>query len=465
MKHSLFWKLSLTYLGLLFLVLLGVNVYSARVLRPAAEIDPGLAEMRWRLWMASAAILLVGGAASLLVTRAFSRRVERLKEFSRRVAAGDFRPLPIEHRGDELTELARALNDTAVHLDKTIRRLTEERNRSDAILRSMTEGVAIVDADEHILFGNETFFRILGLPAEELRGRPMVEVVRQAEVLAMVRQALTRKAAVTSEIQIAAARPKNFVATASPLQGDNTTGVVLVLYEITELRRLERVRQDFVANVSHEFKTPLTAIQGFAETLLGGALEDTQNSRRFVEIIREHAARLARLTDDLLELSQIEAGRLELERRPVAVTELIQGCVETVALRAEQKRLRLTVECPSDLPPIRGDINRLREVLQNLLDNAVQYTPAGGAVAVRARCQDQQVAITVADTGIGIPRTDLNRIFERFYRVDTARSREVGGTGLGLSITKHLVEAHGGRIAVESEVGRGSTFTVFLPAA
>jgi two-component system phosphate regulon sensor histidine kinase PhoR len=239
---------------------------------------------------------------------------------------------------------------------------------------------------------------------------------------------------------------------------------VLVLHDISELRRLERVRRDFVANVSHEFKTPLTAIQGFAETLLGGALDDTANRKRFVEIIRDHSARLARLTDDLLKLSLIEAGKLELEFRPVKVAGLLDSCLETTRLKAAQKQLTLSVECPASLPAVRGDARRLAEVLQNILDNAVQYTAEGGTISIRARAEDHLVRIAVSDTGIGIPRDEQQRIFERFYRVDAARSREAGGTGLGLSIAKHLVEAHGGRIEVESEVGQGSTFSVLLPA-
>jgi len=238
---------------------------------------------------------------------------------------------------------------------------------------------------------------------------------------------------------------------------------VIVLHDNTDLRRLERVRRDFVANVSHEFKTPLTAIQGFAETLLGGALEDEKNRRRFLEILLEHSRRLARLTDDLLELSQIEAERFELEIRPFQVNELLESCMETTRLRAVEKRLALSVECAPGLPPIAGDRRRLGVVLQNLVDNAVQYTPSGGRIKVLARCEDNEVLLTVSDTGIGIPKAEQARIFERFYRVDTARSREAGGTGLGLAIAKHIVEAHGGRIWVESELGQGSSFHFNVP--
>jgi two-component system phosphate regulon sensor histidine kinase PhoR len=436
-----------------------------RLALPLAEIDEALADIRWRLWSASLLILLVAGGASLLLSRAFSRRVDRLKDFAHRVAEGDFRPLPAERVGDELTELTRALNETAAHLDQTIRTLTDERNRSAAILASMVEGVAVISADEKIVFCNQAFCRALETRREACEHRPALEVIRQPELIALTRQVLRDATTRSGEVSLGGASPRTFGVTAAPVEAEHTRGAVLVLHDITELRRLERVRRDFVANVSHEFKTPLTAIQGFAETLLAGALNDTQNSQRFLGIIREHAARLGRLTDELLKLSQIEAGQLELEMRSLSVGELLAACLDTARLKAESKQLTLTADSSPDLPPVRGDLARLGEVLQNLLDNAVQYTPPGGRITVRAAVADNQVAIAVTDSGIGIPRADQQRIFERFYRVDAARSREVGGTGLGLSIAKHLVEAHGGRISVESEVGRGSTFTVFLPAA
>ena len=438
-----------------------------RFASPLAEIDRALADLRWRLALASLVILLLAGAVALAVSRGFSKRIEGLKEFARRVAQGDFRPVAAEREGDELSELARSLNDTAARLDATIRSLTEERNRSAAVLGSMVEGVAVVDADERLLFCNQTFCQSVGAGMESCQGRTLLEVVRHTDLLAVIRLALASGDTVPGEVTFSGERPRTFAVTAAPVHGEpvGSGGVVLVLHDISDLRRLERVRRDFVANVSHEFKTPLTAIQGFAETLLGGALEDGQNSRRFLEIIRDHAARLGRLTDDLLKLSQMEAGKLDLDLRPVAAADLIDSCVETARLRAGQKQLTLVIDSAPGLPPVRGDSVRLREVLQNLLDNAVQYTPAGGRLTVRAAASDGGVVISVADTGIGIPKADQERIFERFYRVDAARSREVGGTGLGLAIARHLVEAQGGRITVESEVGRGSTFSVFLPAA
>jgi len=218
-----------------------------------------------------------------------------------------------------------------------------------------------------------------------------------------------------------------------------------------------------VANVSHEFRTPLTAIQGFAETLLAGAIDDPQNRGRFLEIIVEHARRLARLTEDLLMLSKMDADRLEFESRRIPVGPFIESCIETAQPRAHDKDLTLLVNLAHKIPDIAGDRRRLTEVLQNLLDNALQYTPAGGQIMVSAGVADSDVVFTVSDTGIGIPQAEQPRIFERFYRVDVARSRQVGGTGLGLAIAKHLVEGHGGRIWVESEIGHGSQFHFSVP--
>jgi two-component system phosphate regulon sensor histidine kinase PhoR len=278
-----------------------------------------------------------------------------------------------------------------------------------------------------------------------------------------VRKVLAGEPRVESEIVTGTLRQHFFAATVASVRAGETSGAVVVLHDITELRKLERVRRDFVANVSHEFRTPLTAIQGFAETLLAGAMNDPQHRERFLEIIVEHSRRLARLTEDLLMLSKMDADRLELEIRRVSVAQLIESCIETSRHRASEKEIAISVKPFNGLPDVAGDRRRLAEVLQNLLDNATQYTLARGQIAVSAEARDAEVIFTVADTGIGIPTADQPRIFERFYRVDAARSRELGGTGLGLSIAKHIVEVHGGRIWVESEIGRGSRFHFSVP--
>jgi two-component system phosphate regulon sensor histidine kinase PhoR len=430
---------------------------------PLQTVDEELWGFRKRLWLASVVMLLVTGAASLLISRSFSDRVDRLKKFSDRVAEGDFHPIEADRSGDSMEVLAVSLNETAARLDRTIRTLTEERNLSSAILGSMVEGVAVVNASERLLFANPGFAEILGLDVPPQSGSALLEVVRQTELIEAVRQVLRGEPRVEAEIVTGTLRQRFFAVTVASVKAAETFGAVIVLHDITELRKLERVRRDFVANVSHELKTPLTAIQGFAETLLAGAIDDPQNRVRFLEIILEHSRRLARLTDDLLKLSKMDADRLELEICRLSVRQFVESCVETAQRLAGEKDLRLSVNLQERLPDIVADRRRLAEVLQNLLDNAIQYTPPGGQILLSASAGGSEVTFTVSDTGIGIPQADQPRIFERFYRVDAARSREVGGTGLGLAIAKHLVEVHGGRIWVESEVGQGSQFHFTVP--
>ena len=439
---------------------------SAVVLRfaiPAATLDDLLASFRRNLWLASFLIMILAGTTTLFVSHGFSKRVDRITEFSRRVAEGDFRPLPSGDSRDALEELTASLNQTAARLDRTIHTLTEERNLSSAILGSMVEGVAVLNAAERLAFANQSFANILELDVPPKPGSSLLEVARQTEMIEAVRRVLAGEPRVEAEITTGTLRQHFFAATVAAVHADNNLGAVIVLHDITALRKLERVRRDFVANVSHEFRTPLTAIQGFAETLLAGAMDDPQHRVRFLEIIVEHSRRLARLTEDLLELSKMDADRLEMEIRRVSVSQLIESCLETTKHRAQEKELKLVLQPAENVPDVAGDRRRLAEVLQNLLDNAVQYTLSRGTITVGATLREPDVIFTVFDTGIGIPKTDQSRIFERFYRVDAARSREAGGTGLGLSIAKHIVEAHGGRIWVESELGQGSQFHFSVP--
>jgi len=434
-----------------------------RLALPLEAVDETLGNFRRSIWLWSLLILVFAGAISLLVSRSFTERIERLREFSRRVAEGDFRPLPADGTGDTLEALGYSLNQTAARMDQTIRTLTEERNLSSAILGSMVEGVAVVNGGERLVFANPGFASILGLDVPPVSGSALLEVVRQTELIEAVRRIHAGEARVEAEIVTGTLRQHFFAATVAAVRAGETSGAVIVLHDITELRKLERIRRDFVANVSHEFRTPLTAIQGFAETLLAGAVNDPQNRDRFLGIILEHARRLARLTEDLLKLSQMDAERLELELRPVSVSQLVESCYEIARHRAAERELILALDLPERLPDVSGDARRLQEVLQNLLDNAIQYTLPGGKIVLSAKAKNDEVVFTVADTGIGIPQADQPRIFERFYRVDVARSREAGGTGLGLAIAKHLTERHGGRIWVESEVGVGSKFHVSVP--
>ncbi|HXU21969.1 MAG TPA: ATP-binding protein [Verrucomicrobiae bacterium] len=447
-----------------------------RFATPLAQINSALAEVRRKLWEASLVILLLAIGISALFSRRFAKRVGQLKELSERVSVGDFRPLIQESAApDELGDLARALNVTASRLSATISSLSDERNRSAAILRSMAEAIAVIDGGEQITFFNDAFASLWNLDSRNHAKGPAVSVIRHPDVLRLIRSALAGQEA-RGELSLGSAQPRYFSVTAAtvfaigdalarPENQESPAGAVVVLHEITEIRRLEQVRKDFVANVSHELRTPLTAIQGFAETLLNGGLEDQENNRRFIEIIRNHASRLARLTDDLLELSKIEAGKLPIDLQRVDLTDLIVPVIELAQSVAVKKGVSLNFISPVGFPMFRADVGLLREVLGNLLDNAIQYTPPNGSVGISAERNGSSVIFTVADTGIGIPQAEHNRIFERFYRVDAARSREAGGTGLGLAIAKHIVEAHGGQIWVDSEIGSGSKFHFSIPLA
>lgn len=419
----------------------------------------------WRrgLWLTTLVMLLLALGSEWRSSRIWSSRVNHIRRFARSLTAGA-RPEELNATGaDELAGLARDMSEVRSRLDQTLAAQAGEQGSSAAILRSMSEAVAVVNERERLVFCNPSFALVSGAPAEQLTGRPLAEVMRPPELLLWVRQARVHHAPVHAELSLGTGtQTRHFAVTAVPVA---PAGAALVLHEITELRRLELVRRDFVANVSHELRTPLTAIQGFAETLLAGGLEDEVHRRGFVEIIQAQAARLARLTEDLLELSRLEAGRMELRFQIVDLADLLRAEAAAAAPLAAQRGLDFGLaRLPSDLPQLRADPDRLRQVLRNLIDNALQYTPSGGRVSIEAAVQQGDIVLAVTDTGIGIPDAERSRIFERFYRVDSSRAHQPGGgTGLGLAIARHLVELHGGHIGVESELGVGSRFFFSLP--
>jgi two-component system phosphate regulon sensor histidine kinase PhoR len=342
----------------------------------------------------------------------------------------------------------------------------DQTGKATAILDGMVEGVIAVDGRDAILLINERARAMFGLGAARPEGKPFLEVVRNAdlrEILRAIRGAAEGGVA-RHELRLAGPTDRRLQVNAVRLRlARDEVGAVMVLHDVTELRRLEQVRTEFVANVSHELRTPLTAIHGYLETLLGGALEEREHARRFLEIVFRHTERLGRLLDDLTDLSNIELGRIALRLEPVRLDEVVDSALAIIAPKAEAGRVTLASDLAPDLGPVSADRDRLAQVLINLVDNAVKYTPEGGRVTVSARAgADGRVEVAVADTGIGIPPADLPRVTERFYRVDKARSRELGGTGLGLAIVKHLVLAHGGELRIESEPGRGTTVRVTL---
>ena len=416
-------------------------------------------------------VMLAGGLVALAVAFGIgvfvagrvTRPVVEMQAIARQMSEGQFAVRAPVRSPDELGTLGRALNVMVQRLRDQIQNLESERAKATAILDGMVESVIAVDGQEGILLMNERARTLFGVGAGRGEGKPFLEVVRNADLHEIFRSGRTAGGVFRQELRLVHPAERTLRVTAVPLRlAGEEPGLVLVIDDITELRRLEQVRTEFIANVSHELRTPLTAIQGYLETLLGGALEEREHARRFVEIAFRHTERLGRLLNDLTDLSNIELGKVSLRLAPTPLGPLVDSVLELVAVKARDGEVTLQAEVSEGLG-VRADHDRLLQILINLVDNAVKYTPAGGAVTVRARrTGDGRVALSVIDTGVGIPRADLPRITERFYRVDKARSRELGGTGLGLAIVKHLVLAHGGDLVIESDEGRGTTVRVLL---
>lgn len=412
---------------------------------------------------------LIGLALAVVISyttsRLVSRPIEQMTGVARRLAAGDFSGTAMAPSYTELHKLADALNEMAAQLRARLMQITRENAQREAVLSGMAEGVMVTDTRGRIVLTNPAFSRMMGCNERCLDKRP-IEIIRSAELQEAVDTVFDTDEAddKVSALEITlASGGKTFHVQLTPIRIDQEYhGVVAVFHDITELRRLEQVRRDFVANVSHELRTPLTSIKGYTETLLDGALDEPPAAHRFVGSIQKHADRLQALVEDLLQLSRLESGRSELRLRPCDMGALAQRVVESLDDRVRRRQLTVLFDIQPTRPG-RVDEALMEQVLFNLIDNAVKYTPENGTINIRVYEQDSGVCLDVADTGVGIPTDALSRIFERFYRVDRARSREMGGTGLGLSIVRHIMGIHGGSVKVESEVGKGSTFTVTLP--
>lgn len=439
-----------------------------RLAVPLAEVAKTVTAVRRTVAAGALLAFALALAVGLFISRRVTRPVKEMRAVAHRMAEGDFdRKVPVTGR-DEVAELGHALNLMATRLAEKIRALEGERAKVAAILESMVEGVVAIDGQGRVLFMNPGARELLGLRQEPVEGRPLVEVIRQKEISELIEACRGCGPAESCRREIELGPPVNRILEARavpvPFEPDGI-GSLLVLHDVTELRRLERVRAEFVANVSHELRTPLTSIQGYLETLLEEQPEDPAQARRFLEVAHTHAKRLGRLVDDLLQLSDIETGKVTLKPVPVALRGTVQAVSAIFESQATQKWLGVLNQVPAALE-VRADPDRLFQILVNLVDNAVKYTPEGGQLTLGAAPRAGGVVeVWVADTGIGIPSTDLPRITERFYRVDRARSRELGGTGLGLAIVKHIVQAHGGELRIESELGKGTTVRFTLPAA
>jgi two-component system, OmpR family, phosphate regulon sensor histidine kinase PhoR len=434
---------------------------------PLVFIDRVLKGMYIKIALGAMGAALLAALLSLVMARRLSRPLEEMKQGAQRFAQGDLRvkmPVP---PSDELASLAEALNYMAQQLDQRIRTIIRQRQEQDAVLASMVEGVMAVDNRECIITLNQAGARLLGVDPETARGRPIPEVVRHPDLQNFVTRALASPRQVDAEIIIRQDSQDRLLqlqgTTLRDLQG-KAFGALIVLNDVTRLRRLEQARRDFVANVSHELKTPITSIKGFVETLLDGAWQEPETALNFLQIIARHADRLNEIIDDLLSLSRIEQdseqGKITLA--PGRLREVLGNAVQICRERAAAKDIALDFTCPEDLA---GAINAplLEQAVVNLIDNAIKYSPAAKPVQVEAHRDMGEVVILVRDQGPGIAPEHLPRLFERFYRVDAGRSRKVGGTGLGLAIVKHIAQAHGGYVTLQSAPGKGSTFFIHLP--
>jgi two-component system phosphate regulon sensor histidine kinase PhoR len=437
-----------------------------RAARGVTAIDATLASVYGKVTFAGGVALVAAALLSFFVSRHISRPLEEMRRGAERFAEGRFDPKLAVSGTLEIGALGRAMNLMASQLDDRIKTIMRQRNEQEAMLASMIEGVLALDMDERILHLNRAAADLLQVGPEQAQGAPLQEVARKADLQRFVARTLASPSPLEGEIVLHGDKERFLQAHGTVLRDarQKEIGVLIVLHDVTRLRRLENVRRDFVANVSHELKTPITAIKGSVETLLDGAMVEQGAVTRFLQIIAKQADRLNAIIDDLLSLARIEQGA-ETNGMPLLMENLeptLRSAMQSCEIAATEKSIRLVLACAEGA---RAKINAplLEQAMVNLIDNAVKYSEAQSEIVIMAEGRPDEVLIRVRDHGCGIAREHLPRLFERFYRVDKARSRRQGGTGLGLAIVKHIVQAHGGRITVESVPGEGSEFTIHLP--
>jgi len=436
---------------------------------PLTRFEDALWELVGRIFLGALIIALIAGVVTYILSRGVSRPIIGLVRGAERYATGDFsRRISIPDTA-ELATLAETLNNMAGELDRRLRELTEQRNEQESVLSSMGEGVIAVGMDERILFMNRTAQELLNVDRQHAKGRLLQEYVRSSELQQFIGGMLeSRDVPAPREISLPSRENHVLQVNGTFLKDSNDRqfGALVVLNDITRLRQLEGIRKEFVANVSHELKTPITSIKGFVDTLREGALDDKEYAQGFLERIGRNADRLNSIIDDLLKLSRIErdVSQEEVLLEPFNLNEVVQAAISACAVKADERQIRITTSSPGDVrAPV--DPTLLEQAVINLLDNAIKYSEPGSRVEVETDRTDIFANIRVRDHGCGIGEEHFPRLFERFYRVDKARSRKLGGTGLGLAIVKHIALAHHGQVSVESAVGEGSVFTISIPLA
>ena len=429
---------------------------AVRLAYPLQDIESARSQVLHSLWLGAFISSVVALILAAVAAKFISRRLQRIVTFAQHIAAGDLQARIAESSGDELGQVSSALDKTARQLEENFRALQHSQRQLETLLNSMQDAVIAVGPDQRVQWANQMMSRLAG-QGTRLQA-PIVETVRDPDFLRAVQNASEQR-------QVASARAgsitpgRSFDVTAAPLPGG---GAVAVLRDLTERERIEKTRRDFIANVSHELRTPLTSIQGYTETLLDSAPENNLHSRDFLEIIRKNAARMSRLTEDLLTLARVESGEQRFDIQPVTSKELLDEAVESFRETARAHHMEIQVEDTANTT-VAADREAVHQIFTNLIDNAFKYASSGNRLVLGARPSGASAEFFVRDFGPGIPSEHLSRLFERFYRVDKARSRESGGTGLGLAIAKHIVLAHGGTISAVSELNHGSSFIFTLP--
>jgi two-component system, OmpR family, phosphate regulon sensor histidine kinase PhoR len=434
-----------------------------RAALPLHVIDQTEKEIKKSVFFAALWALALTMVVGFLFSRSLSRPLNEMSEVTEAISRGDFSKRLVPYTRDEFGVLAEAINKMAKGLEKQFKEIETEKNQLRTILDGMVEGVLVTDEGGGILLVNPALRSILHLEGE-CTGKTILECFRNKTIYESIQKALQSGASeeVDLSIWIGSEERDLILHTTSLLSGANIIGSVSVFYDVTRIRRLENIRKEFVANVSHELKTPLTNILGYAETLRSGALADGEASTRFVEKIESNAVQLKNLVEDILKLSEIESGRMELNPVSIGLLDFVRSLESDYEEDLKAKRLSFDKSISSDLK-VFADPVALRQILGNLVDNAIKYSSIGGTIHVESELIEQFCQVAVADTGMGIHEKDLPHLFERFYRVDKSRSRQLGGTGLGLSIVKHLVQLHGGKVWAESQIGQGSRFYFTLP--
>jgi two-component system phosphate regulon sensor histidine kinase PhoR len=413
-------------------------------------------------------VFIIGAAVLLnwLISRTISRPLEQMRIGAERFSVGDFTNLLKIEGTTETEALSRAMNRMARGIDQKIRELSDQRHELEAVFSSMSEGVIAVDTTERVLSLNSAAKRIFGIGGGVFRGRQLVETIRNVDLHKIVSRTLKEQKNLEIEFEAGIPEKRRIKAHTTMWRSNEgeVLGVLVVLQDITRIKKLENLRRDFVANVSHELKTPVTSIKGYVETLLEGALSDKENARHFLEIIARQTDRLNNIIEDLLTLSRLEQNRIgdKVKFRQTGVREILKSAIEMCSRAARDKKIDIRLECAENWQVLVNPV-LFEQAVVNLVDNAVKYSEPQKEVNVSARKNRRSLEIRIVDCGVGIPQSHIPRLFERFYRIDKARSRKLGGTGLGLAIVKHIVQAHRGDIAVESRPGHGSTFIITLP--